>query len=83
MHAFRWGSLTEDKEILELIPSWKQTQGDSVWGVILLWPWCGWRLGHGWAMAGSWLGRGSAPGELLNPAKQMKTERKIKAQRKT
>lgn len=99
VHAFPWGTLTEDGGILELIPSWKQTQGDSVWGVILLWPCCGWRmgwlagpwLGHDWVMAGSWQGHGwvmagqggSALGELLNPAQQMKTERKIKAQRET
>lgn len=40
VHAFLWETLTEDEEILELIQSWKQTPGDSVWGVILLWPWC-------------------------------------------
>lgn len=84
VHAFSRGTLTEDEEVLELIQSWKQTQGDSAWGVILLWPWCGWRLG--W-MAGPWLGHGwaggSSLGELLNPAKQMKIERKVKAQQKT
>lgn len=58
-HAFSWGTLTEDEEVLELIQSWKQTQGDRQrlggdLAVALVWVETG--LG-GWAMAGSWLGR--------------------------
>lgn len=62
VHAFSWGTLTEDEGILELIQSWKQTQGGQPLGgdlaVALV------RLGTGlvgWAMAG----QGVALGELL------------------
>ena len=55
MHAFSWETLTEDRGILALIQSWKQTPGDSVGGLLLLWPWSSWGPG---GLPGPWLGWG-------------------------
>ena len=88
VHAFHWETLTEDREILELIQSWKQPPGgqrlggDLAVALVRLGDRVGW-LGRGWARGGSggarcwgwFLSRAARRTPRRNPAKQIKTER--------